>query len=59
MIKITINIVDAGSGPWIALSNDWRRLHSWSPNSGLRDLFWYQQELGEYEDKAILRPDAK
>ena len=45
-----------GSGAWVAWSNDWRRLHSWSPKSGLRDLFWFQDELGDYEQYDQLRP---
>jgi prepilin-type N-terminal cleavage/methylation domain-containing protein len=45
-----------GSGTWIKWNNDWRRLHSWSPRSGQRDLFWYQDELGQYEQYDQLRP---
>ncbi len=45
-----------GSGSWVPWSDDYRKLHSWDPNSGARDLFWFQEELGVYENEASLMP---
>ena len=44
-----------GSGQWIPWSDEWRRLHSWIA-VGTRDLFWFQKDLGEFENEALLLP---
>lgn len=44
-----------GSGEWVAWSNEWRRLHTWN-TSGARDLFWFQEELGQFEQASSLLP---
>jgi prepilin-type N-terminal cleavage/methylation domain-containing protein len=47
------HIFGDGSGGWIAWSNDYRKLHSWD-TSGRRDVFWFQEELGDFENEAAL-----
>ena len=49
------HIFGDGSGGWIPWSDDYRKLHSWS-TTGARDVFWYQKDLGEFEDEATLLP---
>ena len=44
-----------GSGGWVKWSDDYRKLHSWSTD-GSRDLFWFQEELGDFENEASLLP---
>lgn len=44
-----------GSGQWVPWSDDYRKLHSWD-TSGNRDLFWFQEELGKFENEAALLP---
>jgi len=44
-----------GSGQWVQWSDEWRRLHTWN-TSGARDLFWFQKDLGEFEDETTLMP---
>ena len=49
------HIFGDGSGSWIPWSNEYRKFHSWN-TSGARDLFWYQQELGIFENESSLLP---
>jgi prepilin-type N-terminal cleavage/methylation domain-containing protein len=44
-----------GSGFWIPWSSDWKKLHTWN-TSGARDLFWFQEDLGDLEGLAGLEP---
>lgn len=44
-----------GSGFWVPWSDEWRKIHTWN-TSGARDLFWFQEDLGELEDVAGLEP---
>ena len=44
-----------GSGQWVPWSDEWRRLHSWIA-VGTRDLFWFQKDLGVFENEAVLLP---
>jgi prepilin-type N-terminal cleavage/methylation domain-containing protein len=50
------HIYGDGSGQWIKWNTtDWRRLHNWM-GAGLRDLFWVQGDLGDFENEASLLP---
>ncbi|MEO0476084.1 MAG: prepilin-type N-terminal cleavage/methylation domain-containing protein [Planctomycetota bacterium] len=45
-----------GSGTWVNWDPaEWRRLHSWIA-VGTRDLFWVQDDLGDYENETSLLP---
>ena len=44
-----------GSGTWVPWSGEWRRLHSWNTN-GTRDLFWFQEDVGDLENETMLQP---
>lgn len=44
-----------GSGSWVTWNTEWRKLHTWR-TGGSRDLFWYQEDLGDFETEAALLP---
>ena len=49
------HIFGDGSGGWIPWSDGYRMLHTWS-TGGSRDLFSYQQDLGDSENATALQP---
>ncbi|MBX2850647.1 MAG: type II secretion system GspH family protein [Phycisphaeraceae bacterium] len=51
----TNHVFGDGSGSWIPWSDDYRKLHTWSTD-GTRDLFWYQEDLGQFENETALLP---
>lgn len=51
----TNHVFGDGSGAWIPWSDGYRQFHTWN-RDGTRDLFWFQEELGIFENEAALMP---